>query len=307
MSTTPAPSVALRHLPEPEREPEPEATDTCPECGGDVREEATERVCPDCGLVVDTDPLAYGYRPRYFGDSNRGDPRRHGPPTDHARHDRGLGSQIGHRDGLPGRQRLLDRYVQAGSHTDRARRYVFGEIDRMSDRLDLPEVAEDTACRLFREAQDANLVLGRSMDVLAAAALAIAARVHGAAVPVDRVREVGRFDEQNGACGLWTAYKLLVDELGLPVPPPDPAALVGGLCRELGLKASTQTAAERLIREADGTALSGRHPMGVAAGAVWLATGRRVAPTQTTIADAADVTAPTVRAAARVLEGADGE
>mgnify|MGYP002760187302 CR=1 FL=1 len=67
----------------------------CPDCDGQLRTEAEETVCSDCGLVVDTDRIDHGPEWRSFDDS-RTNPKRTGAPLTEARHDRGLSTEIGY-------------------------------------------------------------------------------------------------------------------------------------------------------------------------------------------------------------------
>jgi len=64
----------------------------CPDCDGQLRTEAEETVCSDCGLVVDTDRIDHGPEWRSFDDS-RTNPKRTGAPLTEARHDRGLSTK----------------------------------------------------------------------------------------------------------------------------------------------------------------------------------------------------------------------
>ncbi|MFC3477662.1 TFIIB-type zinc ribbon-containing protein [Halobacterium litoreum] len=52
----------------------------CPECEGVVRRQNTERVCADCGLVVDEDRIDRGPEWRTFADDDGTNPERTGAP-----------------------------------------------------------------------------------------------------------------------------------------------------------------------------------------------------------------------------------
>jgi transcription initiation factor TFIIB len=89
------------------------------------------------------------------------------------------------------------------------------------------------------------------------------------------------------------------------VPPADPRAYLAQLASNVDAdRATERTARDLLAAAADTPATTGKKPAGVAAGALYLAaqqTGAFI--TQSTIADAADVSMPTVRARYRGLEG----
>lgn len=278
------------------REPHRPETTTCPECNGRVHPDGIEHVCDRCGLILDTDPIVR--QPvRYYPGDGGPDPR-HRRVVNAARHDRGLGSEIGFDGGLPERQRRLDRHVRAGDPTQRARRYAFGEVNRLVSSLDLPDVVRDTACRIYVEAHDAGVVRGRDHDGVATAAVVGAARIHRESVTFDAIGDVARV----GRDRVVSAYDEVVRELALAIPPPQAAAFVGRIADSVGVPAKVRTDAERLCRKREG-ATSGRTPPGVAAAAVYISSGNGVR--QTDCADAAGVTAVTVRAAMRVLEGED--
>jgi transcription initiation factor TFIIB len=74
--------------------------ETCPECEGTVvtDEEHGERVCSDCGLVVETDSIDRGPEWRAFDSAERDNKSRVGAPTTTMMHDKGLSTNIGWQD-----------------------------------------------------------------------------------------------------------------------------------------------------------------------------------------------------------------
>lgn len=271
-------------------ETEPEVTDTCPECGGRIRTADRETACASCGLIIETDWLDRSER-RYFPSEGGPDPR-HAEPTNTALHNRGLGSEIGSGPGLNNRQRQWHRRCQLGKHFERNRATAFGEIHRLVSTLELPDPVRDTACRLFRDAHDADLARGHGLDHLAAAVVVAAGRIHGTAVTHDAVE---RHSRAAGRRSVYGTYQDLVETLGVPVPPPDATTLVAGVTDALDLPAAVRTAAERWCRaHGDELVGSGRNPKGVAAAAVYDAANGGA--TQDDVADAAGVTPVTLRA-----------
>src|SRR6056297_927278 len=114
----------------------------CPECEGTVREQDTERVCVDCGLVVGEDRIDRGPEWRTFGNDSERSPERTGAPLTRSRHDRGLSTEIGRKTRLKGRKRrrfarMRKQHTRAriSSKTDRNRVYSFTEIRRLTGRL----------------------------------------------------------------------------------------------------------------------------------------------------------------------------
>jgi transcription initiation factor TFIIB len=93
------------------------------------------------------------------------------------------------------------------------------------------------------------------------------------------------------------AYSVLNRELGLPVPPQQPAAFVPKLASDVDASAETRHEASELAERAAKTGLvSGRNPAGVAAACLEIAaTGAQDVITQEELAAAADVCSATVR------------
>jgi transcription initiation factor TFIIB len=75
---------------------------TCPECGSRVTSNTHETVCDDCGLVVEDQEMDRGREWREFNNDKGG--RRVGAPNTAARHDRGIGTDIGRKHDSRGRK-----------------------------------------------------------------------------------------------------------------------------------------------------------------------------------------------------------
>jgi transcription initiation factor TFIIB len=288
--------------------PTPDRTDTtCPECGGTVTTSDFETVCVDCGLVVDEDRLDRGPEWRSFDDGDTHVQReRTGTPLTASRHDRGLSTEIGYGEDANGnpiggtRQRRLGRLRREHSRTrfestqERNQALGMTEIRRLCGALELGEGLRDQACQLFRTAQEADLLHGRSIEAMAAAALYVTLRCNRAARPLEAVSELVPVAHER----VLNAYRVLNRELELPVPPTRPVDHVPRIVSELGLgwdvKREARQLAERALKA--GVA-NGRNPAGVAAGCVYTAAGGHAAPVaQAAVGQAAGVSAPTVRA-----------
>jgi transcription initiation factor TFIIB len=93
------------------------------------------------------------------------------------------------------------------------------------------------------------------------------------------------------------AYRYLVRELNLEVPPTDPVEFVGRFASRLGCTEETTHRARELTKTATEQGVhSGKHPAGIAAGALYAAavlTDDSV--TQTEVSEVANVSEVTVR------------
>jgi len=275
----------------------------CPECGGRLDQAGQETHCTECGLVVDEQQLDHGPEWRSFDADER---RRTGAPRTVARHDKGLSTEIGHDDTDANgtalsarkkrrlsRQRRLHSRAKFESKRQRNLAHGLGEIRRLTSALELSDTIRTQACSLFKTAQDANLLMGQSIEGGAAAAVYIACRCN-TGIEMHRLSEVARCSESH----IWTVYKTFQRELELPVPIERPVDRVPRVLSAIPVQVTDETRrrARELAREIDGEPAFTGSRRGIAAGCVYLAseeTGQEWA--QTTVAEAAGVVSPTLR------------
>jgi transcription initiation factor TFIIB len=281
---------------------------SCPECPGRLRSDDGELVCGDCGIVVDRRNIDHGPEWRESADEDS-DARRTGAPRTNARHDRGLSTEIGYGDGsdLSGdRQRQLVRMrrqhnrSRIASKADRNRVYAYTEIGRILSSLSLTDAIEEQACSLFDSAQDADLLCGRSLEGMAAAAVYATCRTRSVARTMGEIVAVSRADRDE----LKTAYNALNTELGLPVGPIDPVEYLPRYASELGVDTDTESLArEFVVVLVESGRMGGKNPSGVAAACLYAATRERGFDyNQRTLADLADVSRMTISSTVSDLE-----
>lgn len=261
----------------------------CPECPGRVRRDGVERVCVECGLVVATDDIDHGPEWRQVDRGEGDDPKRVNRPNPGLA-DGNLGSEIGRADER-GPDSAHLQWWHARSRLDRSGRsygYAGGEIQRIGTALGIGSHAIDTSKRLFRELQDAGLVLGRSLDTLAATCVYTATRVdQQGRVPAD----VAHLARDTDADVLARRHTWLCDELGIPCPPPDPRQRARRIGAELGVDEPVIQRAIERIDAMDGAARSRGSPTSVAAAALYV-----VSPfTQADVAEAAGCSTVSIR------------
>jgi len=291
----------------------------CPECDVPARtdEARGERVCPDCGLVLDDNVVDRGPEWRAFSAAERQSRRRVGAPQTELLHDRGLSSTIDWRDrDATGsrlsedkrqqmrRLRTWDERFRARDSRDRNLKQALGEIDRMAAALGLPENVRETASVVYRRALQENLLPGRSIEAIATAALYAAARQSGVPRTLDEFEPVSRVDRREFA----RAYRYLLDELGLAMAPPDPVAFLPRYASRLDVSdAIRRTAGDLLETGQREGVFSGKSPGGLCAAALYAASvleNDRL--TQEEVGDALDVSAVTIRKRYRELLDAAG-
>jgi len=274
----------------------------CPECDGRVTTNAVETVCEDCGLVIDEQRIDHGPEWRAYDDEEG---ERTGAPLTAARHDRGLSTEIGRGTDAKGnelsgkkRQQLarMRREQARGRWRSKAERNLahgLGEVRRLASTLELPESVRDQACQLFRSAQNDDLLMGRSIEAIAGASVYGACRCNGLSRLLDEVTVAARVRESRVTNG----YKTLNEELGLPARPVTPSMFVPRLASDLGCSDAIRLRALTLAEDSERAGVTtGVHPAGFAAACLYKAgceQGRRL--TQTKVADAANVSAATLR------------
>ena len=293
----------------------------CPECGGIVRTNSIETTCEDCGLVIDDRPINHGPEWRSFDGAEQRTRERTGTPLTPTRHDRGLSSEIGYNvDGkgntLSGQKRRhlarLRREHKRGQWTTRAEQNLahgLGEAQRVASALDLSKSLREQACRLYRTATHEDLIRGRSIEAMATASVYAACRCNSLPRTLTEVVEVARVPRED----VERAYTVLNRDLKLPTVPMEPAEYIPRIVSALDLSPAVQQRAIKFAKAMTAAgATSGCKPMGAAAACIYQVTQERSGRiTQEALAEAADVSAVTVRARwnqlKTVLADADGQ
>jgi transcription initiation factor TFIIB len=276
----------------------------CPDCEGRLRTDSGETACTVCGLVIEGRHFDFEEPPAEISDTLGRD--RIGAPLTERRHDRGLSSEIGFGTDAKGntlsgkKRRQLGRLrrehgrARWGSKAERNLGIGLTEISRMGSALELPKSLPDEACRHFRQAQEADLLRGRSIEAVASASVYAACREDGRVETIADVAEVSRVSRP----AIKNAYNVMNRELGLAVQPRAPAAFVPRLCSDLGLDRHVGRETCELAGRATAAGIGiGCQPVGVAAGclAVVIEDGG-IGVTQSELAGVADVSIATVRA-----------
>ena len=280
----------------------------CPECEGRIviDNDASAAMCEECGLVVDDRPIDAGPEWRAFDAGERDKKSRVGAPSTTLIHDRGMSTKISWQDKdaygnyLSSRKReelsrlrTWDERFRTHGSDERNLKHALGEIVRMASALGLPEPTSEMASVIYRRALENDMLPGRSIEGMATSALYAAARLDGIARSIDEVSAVSRVDSME----IKRTYRYLIRELELEVPPTNPVEYIGRYASSLGCSDET----ERLARELIGDAIeqgvhSGKHPVGIAASAIYAAaklTGEEL--TQAEISEVANISEVTIR------------
>ena len=148
--------------------------------------ESGEIICSNCGIVISQN-IEDNTRPewRSFGsDEGGGNNRsRTGMPTSLARHDRGLTTIIGRTDrdasgnkidasirSKMERLKVWDFRSHSHDSTNRNLMQAFNELDKLKDKLGLPDAVIERTAYIYRKARQRSLVRGRTTDGILSAA-----------------------------------------------------------------------------------------------------------------------------------------
>ncbi len=286
-----------------------ETIEVCPECGSPrlIRDyRRGEFICQDCGLVIEETYIDSGPEWRAFDSEQKEKRARVGAPITYTIHDKGLSTIIdwGNKDyygkaiSVRNRAQLFrlrkwQRRIRISNATERNLAFALSELDRLASALGLPKSVREIASVIYRKSVEKNLVRGRSIEGVVAAALYAACRQAGVPRTLDEIAAYSRVDRKE----VGRTYRFIARELGLKLMPTSPADYIPRFCTALGLSGEVQKKAIEIIKKAEEKELtSGRGPTGVAAAAIYIASilsGER--RTQREVAEVAGVTEVTIR------------
>lgn len=271
-----------------------------PECG--------EIICSSCGLV--SQDMMTDSRAEWRVFSSDGDNNNHrqriGAPNSLAFHDMGLSTIIGtDRKDSTGRKldasmnsamqrlRTWDFRSLAHSAAQRNRMTAFSELGRLKDKLGLSDAIVEKTAYIYRKAQEKQLIKGRTISSILAAALYMACREMGAPRPLRETAEITNVR----AKVLSHHYRLLVRELDIRVPLLDPARYIAKIASKTRINERTQRIAIDTMKEIVKKEISaGKNPVALAAAVLYMScvkNNEKIA--QREIADAAGITEITMR------------
>ncbi|MFC7166897.1 transcription initiation factor IIB [Halospeciosus flavus] len=165
----------------------------------------------------------------------------------------------------------------------------------------MPFSVREEASQLFREAQDANLIRGRSIETFTAGCVYAACRRRGQNRSVQEIADVARCPTEK----VWLGYRILSRDLDLATGLVRPVDLLPKFADEADVPKQVERRAFELAEHAEHEGIAnGRSPSGVAAACLYLAaqeTGFIL--TQERLEEIAGVTVLTIRARYQELRG----
>ncbi|MDP9288473.1 MAG: transcription initiation factor IIB [Thermoproteota archaeon] len=237
-----------------------------------------EIICSQCGVVIlDKIPQSGPYPRAEGASSDRG---RTDMSNSLARHDMGFSTVIGlaHKDANGQtldaamlhrikRLRTWDRRIHACGSTGSLAQ-AFNELDRLNDKLRLPDAVIQRTARVYRKAEEKGIIQGRSISTILAAALYIACRQMGTPRTLNEiVAGTANVKRRN----LTMGYRLLVQELGLKIPVVDPVVCIAKIANKVNLSEKTKRQAMNIMHHVLQKEISGgKNPMCLAASVIYL-------------------------------------
>ena len=281
----------------------------CPECKSKhlVRDyNRGEMTCSGCGLVIDENFIDLGPEWRAFDAEQNEKRARGGAPMTVMVHDKGLSTDIGwgNRDTYGNvvptknraqlfRMRKWQNRTRASTSADRNLSLALSELNRLASKIGLHRQVREAAAMLYRRAVNQNLVRGRSVEGVAAAALYGACRSCEVPRTLNEITEASRASKKE----VGRTYRYISRELKLNLQPASPVVYINRFCRELELPGHVESAAIGILNQAvEAELTSGRGPTGVAAATIYIASVLyNMRKTQKQIATTVGVTEVTIR------------
>ncbi|MEA3458827.1 MAG: transcription initiation factor IIB [Candidatus Thermoplasmatota archaeon] len=286
-----------------------EETTICPKCKSTHLSRdnyRAELVCDDCGLVIEENLIDYGPEWRAFDSEQREKRSRVGAPMTYMIHDKGLSTTIDWKNkdsygrSIPTRNkaqmyrlRRWQKRIRISNAVERNLMIALSALDRMSSAMGIPRNVRETAAMIYRKAALKNLVRGRSIEDVAAAALYAACRQCHAPRTLDEISKIANIPKRN----IGRNYRFVSRELKLKLMPTLPEDYISRFCSGLKLNGEVKVKATEILKEVEDKEITnGQNPISIAAASLYIASvlcdERR---TQSEIANEAGVTEVTIR------------
>lgn len=289
----------------------------CPRCSkGNVLTDhnSGEKFCENCGFVmVQRSELTSSEGISIVKNEDKVNSARTGMPTSLMIPDMGLSTIINSSNmdasGKPlsstmrstiDRLRIWDHRSRVYRNTAKHFTQAFVEIDAVKYKLALSNSILEKTAYIYRKALEMNLIQGRSISGVVAAALYAACREMETARTLNDISEATNVKRNDVA----RCYRMLLREMDLKIPVVNPTKCLGRIASRCNLSEKVKRTALIILRKAEEIGITeGKDPMGLAAAALYLSSiindeNRR----QKDIAVASGMTEVTIRNRYRALQ-----
>jgi transcription initiation factor TFIIB len=288
----------------------------CPECCVSAiivhDPESGEDVCENCGLVVNNVSFESGYGIRAFNPEELRKKMQTGSPETLLLHEKGAMTHVG----LPGevkdfygkklngegrntafRLKKMQTHCRIKSNQERNLASALRSLNLISDKLGLPTQTRVQAAFNYRSALKKDLVRGRSIAEMVAAAVYLACRDGKAAHTPEEISKAASVPVKKITCG----YRLLLEKLDRQQMPPvnNAVSYITQLGSKLGVSGEQQGEAIRLRMKLNKLCV-GKSPLGLAAALLYIvcdvhSQSWKDKVTQKVIGEVAGITEVTIR------------
>jgi len=281
---------------------------TCPECKSTdivVDIERGESICGNCGLVIQKNILDRGEEWRAFTPQESRSRARVGAPAKYSHYDKGLSTVIRVERDAFGRSlspkvrrqmwRLRRWQLRSNVHASQRRNLIMAmsELQRLSEKLNIPSSVQEMAAVIYRKALGKGLVRGRRIEAIVAGSLYAACRFTKIPRTLKEITEASLRDLKE----ISRAYRIIVQNLQMKMPIDDPLDYATKIAEKAGVSSDVKGLAIKIIRDAKSKqATVGKDPSGLVAAALYIASKlKKEKLTESHLAEAADVTEVTIR------------
>jgi len=231
---------------------------SCVECGEQSfrRTNAGEWYCSACGVVHTGTELEFS-EPKWTPQEER----RTGPAASVSRVS--VGTKIGDDSAS---EAFWTQYNKRLSNENQTLRHGLRELRAQANALEATESLTEQAAHLFRRAADDGLLVGHSLEAMAAACIHVTARENHVPFPLKQIADVSPVPLGD----VKSVVSKLLREYDLQVAPPLPTAFIARFASDAGLSNETRRLAYGITDAAieDGVHV-GQSPTGVAAAALY--------------------------------------
>ncbi len=267
------------------------------------------KICKKTGQVIEESVITEDAEWRAYTPEERQRRTRTGAPLTPAEVNYGADPNLVKRPGakMGSLGRVIRRSPGAGGPLgmDRTFKQATDIIDDIVASLGLPNEVKEEAANIYRQALSRGLTRGRSVVVMAAAAVFAACRKHNVACTLDDIAKRTETRDGDAKREIGRCYRMLVRDLPIRPQVVKPELYVSRIVSSLikegtvrsEVKERIQTLANRILEMAKKYGLTaGKDPSGLAAAAVYMAAqSLGVKKTQKEVASVAGVTEVTVR------------
>jgi transcription initiation factor TFIIB len=270
--------------------------------------ESAEVVCESCGLVSPDKAIENPAKWTTFESDNGSNTthQRVGLPNSLAFHDMGLSTIIGsqNKDSTGHnlntyvnysmqRLRTWDARSRSNISGHRNLMQAFNELGRLKDKLGLTNAIVEKVAYIYRKAEEKQMIRGRSISAILAAAIYMACRELGTPKSLREMTEASHVKSK----AIRHCYRLLALELDVKVPLIEPSKYVARIANKVGISEKTKRIALTMMKEITKNELSaGKNPVALAATVLYLSClASNENQTQMNIAASAGVTEVTIR------------